>query len=148
VVGFLKNEENGDNMEFKIVINDKDKSYQVVSDTDILLGKKIGDKFKGDSIDLPGYEFEITGGSDKEGFPMRKDLSGTKRKKALLTGGVGFNPKRKGLKRRKSIRGNTISEDVVQVNCRTVTAGKKALSELLKKGESETTVEESNASSS
>jgi small subunit ribosomal protein S6e len=129
-------------MEFKIVINDKEKSYQIVSDSEQLFGKKIGDKVKGDSIGLPGYEIEITGGSDKEGFPMRKDLSGTKRKKSLLTGGVGFRPTRKGMKRRKSVRGNTISEDIVQINCKVITKGKKTISELLKKDESAQPTEE------
>lgn len=132
-------------MEFKIVINDREKSYQVVSDSEQFLGKKIGDKVKGDSIGLPGYEIQITGGSDKEGFPMRKDISGTKRKKILLTGGVGFRPDRKGMKRRKSIRGNTISEDTVQINCKVVTKGKKAISDLLKKEEAQPAEEQTKA---
>lgn len=120
-------------MEFKLVINEKEKSYQTVVEADVLLGKKIGDKFKGDAIGLSGYEFEIKGGSDKEGFPMRKDLPGIKRRKLLLSGGVGFRPLSKGQKRRKSVRGNTVSEDIVQVNCVVVTKGKKKLSDAFKK---------------
>ena len=38
-----------------------------------LYGKKIGDKLKGDDIGFEGYEFEITGGSDNSGIPMRKE---------------------------------------------------------------------------
>ena len=67
--------------EFKIVISDpkKGKSLQRELKDDAakgLVGKKIGDTFKGELIDLPGYEFKITGGSDKAGFPMRWDVIG------------------------------------------------------------------------
>ncbi len=129
-------------VEFKAVINDvkTGKSYQVPvagHHANSLIGKKIGDVVDGIFVGLPGYKLSITGGSDKDGFPMRKDLSGTKRKKLYLSGGVGFHPVSRGMKKRKSIRGNTISEDVVQINCRVIAKGSKAISELLK-GEPET----------
>ena len=37
----------------------------------VLVGKKIKDHIKGELIGFPGYEFELTGGSDYCGFPMR-----------------------------------------------------------------------------
>ena len=41
-----------------------------------LYGKKIGDKFNGELLDMAGYEFMVAGGSDYCGFPMRRDVNG------------------------------------------------------------------------
>lgn len=82
-----------------------------------LLGYKIGEEIAGQVLGYDKkYKFIITGGSDKDGFPMRKDISGGVRKRILLKKGVGYNPKRKGVRRRKMVRGNTINEDIVQIN--------------------------------
>ena len=109
-------------MAFKICINEPKtkKSWQVEKDIPSLIGLKIGDKFDGSLMGLSGFTLQITGGSDKDGFPMRYDLAGISRKKALLTSGPGFRPTVKGLRRRKYIRGNTISADIVQVNCKII----------------------------
>jgi small subunit ribosomal protein S6e len=109
-------------MTFKICINEPKtkKSWQVEKDIPSLIGLKIGDKFDGTMIGLSGFTLQITGGSDKDGFPMRYDLTGIARKKALLTSGPGFRPTVKGLRRRKYIRGNTISADIDQVNCKVI----------------------------
>ncbi len=96
----------------------------------IFLGKKIGEKVPADSIGLAGFELEITGGSDKEGFPMRKDVEGQGRKRIVLSGPPGYNPDRKGKRKRKSVRGNTISADIVQINTKIVKAGPKSAEEL------------------
>lgn len=73
---------------FKIVVSDPKakKAYQkeLEQGQTGLLGRKIGDKFSGNHIGLAGYELEVTGGSDKEGFPMRRDVDGPGRKKILL----------------------------------------------------------------
>jgi len=108
----------GDWMEFKIVISNKEKTFQKeIKDEQArnLLGLKIGDVFDGRLIGEP-HQLRITGGSDKEGFPMRKDVEGTRRLLLLLDGGQGFNPLRKGERRKKRVRGNTISEAIVQIN--------------------------------
>jgi len=118
----------------KFVIAEKEKSYQTEKDLGIIVGKKIGDKFNGDVIGLNGYVLEITGGSDKEGFPMRKDIEGIGRKKIILTRGIGYKAK-KGQRRRKSIRGNTISQDTAQISCKVIQAGEKKLEELFPKTE-------------
>ena len=118
-------------MAFKICINEPKtkKSWQVEKDIPSLIGLKIGDKFDGSLIGLSGFTLQITGGSDKDGFPMRYDLTGIARKKALLTKGVGFRGIKKigkvkykvnGMRKRKYIRGNTISADIVQVNCKVI----------------------------
>ena len=108
-------------MEVKIVISDprtgRAKQIEIKSpEAEVFIGKKIGDKIAGELFGMTGYEFEITGGSDKDGFPMRKDIEGTRRVKILLSDGPGFNPEEKGHRERKSVRGNTIDEDIAQIN--------------------------------
>lgn len=122
-------------MTFKIVVSDPKtrKAYQkdVKKTASGLFGMKIGEKVSGDFIGLLGYELEITGGSDKEGFPMRKDVDGQARKRIVVTGPPGFHPERNGERRRKSIRGNTISEQISQVNLKILKHGAKTIEELL-----------------
>jgi len=116
--------------EFKIVINNKEKSYQKEIKEDMaksLVGMKIGEKVTGDSIGMEGYEFEITGGSDNCGFPMRKDLPGQARRKIFSTKGVGLKIKTKGTQRRKNVCGNTISDKIAQVNLKVLKEGKEKL---------------------
>lgn len=117
----------------KIVISEPKtkKSYQVEKEAHSLIGMKIGDKFDGSIVGLGGFTLEITGGSDKDGYPMRKDMDGSVRRKALLTKGVGFRGgktkkvhgkkkylKVKGMRKRKYIRGNTVSDEIAQINCK------------------------------
>ncbi|MDD1732291.1 MAG: small subunit ribosomal protein S6e [Methanosaeta sp. NSM2] len=101
-------------MDFRVVVSDPQsgKAYQVeLKDPGAskLLGKKIGDKIEGDVLGMPGYSIQVTGGSDREGFPMRPDLPGTKRRKVLLSKGVGYHPSAEGKKKRMSIHGRDIS---------------------------------------
>lgn len=125
-------------MAFKVVVSQNENTYQIeAEDIKPLNGLIIGDEFDGDIIDLPGYKLKITGGSDKNGFTMKSDVTGTRRVKSLLTGGVGYNPKQKGVKRRKTVRGNTIADDIVQINTIVVKAGSKSLADLLNTEEEE-----------
>lgn len=92
-----------------------------------LVGRKVGDEIDGLFVGLPGYKLLITGGSDKDGFPMRPDLPGLRRKRVLLAGGVGFHPKRRGLRKKKAVRGNTISADILQLNLKITQRGPKTI---------------------
>lgn len=126
----------------KIIISDPKtgKSYQKQIEKDVeaqLYHKKIGDTINGELIDLQGYQFQIMGGSDKSGFPMRKEIKGSKRVRVLLTKGVGFKAKRAGLRKRRSVRGHTISEDIEQVNTKITKHGTAKLEEVFKKEEKE-----------
>jgi small subunit ribosomal protein S6e len=82
---------------------------------------------------MPGYSVQVTGGSDREGFPMRADLPGTKRRKILLSAGTGYHPAAEGKKKRMSIHGRDISPDIGQINVKVVEAGAKSIDELLGK---------------
>ncbi len=116
-----------------IKINIADKSGKTVkkelkdAQASALHGKKIGDKFHGELIDMPGYEFEIAGGSDYCGFPMRKDVNGIMRKAILTTTGLGNNYKRKGMRLRRTVAGNTIFNKTTQVNLKVIKHGAEPL---------------------
>ena len=116
---------------FKIVIGTKDgKSYQrevKEPESNIFIGKHISEQIKGDTFGLAGYEFEITGGSDDAGFPMRKDVNGPVRKKILAVSGVGIRRGGKGQKQRKTVFGNTVSARIIQVNLKVIKEGKEKL---------------------
>jgi small subunit ribosomal protein S6e len=120
---------------FKLVISEGEISHQLeveAAESKKLVGLKIGDNFDASIVGLNGYTLKITGGSDKNGFPMKKDVEGPRRIKSLLAGGIGFNPKRDGQRRRKTVRGNTISDDIVQINVIVDQKGEKNIDELLK----------------
>ena len=117
---------------FKVVIADpkSGKCYQKEADESAatsFLGLKIGDEVRGEVLNLTGYVFTITGGSDSSGFPMRADLPGTSRKKILAVSGVGIKKKEKGTRQRKTVRGNTIAADIAQINLKITTFGKESL---------------------
>ena len=125
-------------MAFKVVVSNKAETYQIeAEDAKSLNGLVIGDEFDGGIVGLDGYTLKITGGSDKNGFTMKKDVSGTRRIKSLLTGGIGYHPKADGVKRRKTVRGNTIADDIVQINSVVVNEGSKPIAEILGAGEEE-----------
>ncbi len=147
--------------EFIAVVNDTNpknggKSYSLKitgNNHAQILGKRIGDVVDGIFVGegeqtLSGYKLEITGGSDKTGTPLRKDLEGGSRQSILVTESTGykgqvivhkkkggekkrFRYKPDGLRRRRTFRGNTITQDTRQINLKVVEAGKKPLNTIL-----------------
>ncbi len=110
---------------FKVVVSDPEtgnaKSVEVEGSRAVpFIGKRIGETIDGSIIGLSGYKLLITGGCDKDGFPMRPDVHGGVRKRVILTGGAGFKPRRRGERRRKMVRGNTITEEITQINVKVV----------------------------
>jgi small subunit ribosomal protein S6e len=105
---------------FKLTISDKKGRSQSkeVKDKDAnpLLGLRIGNEVDAALVGLAG-KIRITGGSDKSGIPMRSDVYGAARKQVLLSKGVGLKNAEKGQRRRRLIRGNTVSEETYQINC-------------------------------
>lgn len=107
--------------EFKVVISDPKtgKSEQVVikgSQAMKLLGYKIGDVIDGKILGKSGIKLKITGGSGRAGEPMLPFLPGGMKRRIILSKPPGYHPKEKGERRRKFVRGNVITEDIVQIN--------------------------------
>lgn len=129
-------------MAFKLVISNPQSGASVQKDiaddaTKNLIGLKIGDTVKGELIDLHGYEFLLTGGSDYCGFPMRKDVPGVGRKRILSYQGVGLRKTRKGMLQRKTVCGNTVHAKTVQINMKVLKLGTENIFETLKKKDEE-----------
>jgi small subunit ribosomal protein S6e len=105
---------------FKLTISDKKgKSLSKElkdREANSLIGLHIGNELDAVVVGLAG-KIKITGGSDKSGMPMRSDIYGSARKPVLLSKGVGLQNIEKGQRRRRLIRGNTISEEIYQINC-------------------------------
>ncbi len=91
-----------------------------------LIGRRVGETVDGAMVDLPAHKLQIMGGSDKDGVPMRPSVHGGVRRNVMLSGGVGFNPENKGERKRKAVRGNVITDEIVQINTKIVEKPKKA----------------------
>ena len=110
---------------FKIIVSDPEEGTSKTVELEEaravpLIGKKIGDTIDGTILGLPGCKVQITGGSDKDGFPMRPNVHGGVRRSVVLSGGVGFNPENRGERKRKKVRGNIITDEIVQINMKIV----------------------------
>ena len=105
----------------KLTISDvKGKSVsKELKDNDVnpLLGLQLGSETDASIVGLTG-KLKLTGGSDKSGVPMRTDVHGAARKKVLLVKGVGLQDVEYGQRKRKLMRGNTVSEEIYQLNCK------------------------------
>jgi len=106
---------------FKLTISDiKGKSISKElkdNDANPLLGLQLGNETDAAIVGLSG-KLKLTGGSDKSGVPMRSDIHGAARKRVLLSKGVGLQAAETGQRIRKLMRGNIISEEIYQVNCK------------------------------
>ncbi len=125
---------------FQVVVADPDSGVAYQRDIDgqdanRFLGKSIGEDVDGGAVGLDGYSVEITGGSDNAGRPMRGDVAGPNLKDVLLEGGTGYNPERDGERRRISVRGKEVSEDVAQLNVRISEYGDESVESLYGEGE-------------
>ena len=87
------------------------------SDANPLLGLQLGNETDAVLVGLTG-KLKLTGGSDKSGVPMRNDIHGAARQHVLLSKGVGLQNVEIGQRKRKLMRGNTVSEEIYQVNCK------------------------------
>jgi len=116
---------------FKVIVSDPSTTKSKVVELEgaravPLIGKRIGETIDGTVVGMSGVKMQITGGSDKDGFPMRPDVHGGVRISIVLSGGVGFRPQSQGERQRKAVRGNVITEDIVQVNMKALEKEKKA----------------------
>ena len=106
---------------FKLTVSDvKGKSITKElkdSDANTLLGLQLGNETDASIVGLKG-KLKLTGGSDKSGVPIRNDIHGSARKYILLSKGVGLQAAEIGQRVRKLMRGNTVSEEIYQINCK------------------------------
>lgn len=126
--------------DFKLVVSDSKtgKAYNIDvagPKTTKFVGKAIGAEMDGEAAGLTGYTLVITGGSDKDGIPMRGDLPGQGRRKILVSGGVGYHPKEDGMRKRKTLRSNEITGELVQVNATIKEYGPKPIDEIVPRTE-------------
>lgn len=120
----------------KLVISDPKtgKSYQRELDKEKetqMYGKKIRDGVDGGIVGLSGYQLLVTGGSDRDGFPLNPTVPGTKRYDVLLgSSSEGARGLKHGERAKRILRGNTVSQDTHQVNLKVATPGEKSFEEL------------------
>jgi small subunit ribosomal protein S6e len=110
---------------FKVIVSDPQAGTSKVVEVEEaraspFIGKKTGETIDGSVVDMPTLKLQITGGSDKDGVPIRPNVHGGVRRKVVLSGGAGFNPKRDGQRKRKAVRGNTITDEIAQINLKII----------------------------
>ncbi len=110
---------------FKVIVSDPETGTSKVVELEEsraapFVGKRIGETVEGALVDLPAHKLQIVGGSDKDGVPMRPSVHGGVRRNVVLSGGVGFNPKKAGERKRKTVRGNVVTDEIVQINTKIV----------------------------
>jgi len=122
-------------MSFKINVSQNGKTYKLETESEIPVGKKIGESLNGSDIgpDLDGYELKITGTTDDAGFAGFKGLDGSGYHRQLLTYGPGMKDRRKGIRLRKMYRGEEISLKTSQINTIIEKEGKTSFANLTKK---------------
>lgn len=81
----------------------------------VFMDKRMGNEVAGDSLgdEWKGYIFRITGGNDKQGFPMKQGVMLPTRVQLLLADGHScYRPRRTGERKRKSVRGCIVAQDL------------------------------------
>lgn len=116
---------------FKVIVSDPAESKSKVVELEgaravPLIGRRLGETIDGSVVGMSGLKLQITGGSDKDGFPMRPNIHGGVRVSVIISKGVGFHPQREGERQRKTLRGNVVTEEIVQVNMKVLEKPKKA----------------------
>ncbi|TKA44373.1 40S ribosomal protein S6-B [Friedmanniomyces endolithicus] len=81
----------------------------------VFMDRRMGQEVPGDSVgdEFKGYIFKITGGNDKQGFPMKQGVMHPTRVRLLLADGHScYRPRRTGERKRKSVRGCIVGMDL------------------------------------
>lgn len=84
------------------------------------IGRRIGETMDGAIANLPGHRLQLTGGTDRDGIPMRPDVHGSVKARIILSGGVGYKPRNRGERKRVTVRGNIVSADTTFLNFKIV----------------------------
>ena len=110
---------------FKVIVSDPEAGTSKVVELEEaraapFIGRRLGETIDGSAVDLPAHTVQILGGSDKDGVPMRGNVHGGVRRRVVLSGGAGFKAEKKGERRRKTVRGNIITDEIAQINMKIV----------------------------
>ena len=96
----------------------------------VFMERRMGQEVTGDSVgpEFKGYVFKITGGNDKQGFPMKQGIMHPTRVRLLLsTGHSCYRPRRTGERKRKSVRGCIVAMDLAVLALSVVKQGDEEL---------------------
>ena len=113
-----------------------DKKWYCLSEAVIYLfralfyDKKMGEEIDGGLISpaYAGYIFKISGGQDKQGFAMIQGVFANKRVRLLMKKcHKCFKPRRKGFKKKKSVRGCIVGPDIKMLQLVVVQKGEKPI---------------------
>merc|ERR1712216_255076 len=88
--------------------------------------KRISQEIAGDILgpEFEGYRFRISGGNDKQGFPMLQGVHTDDRVRLLLVkGSKCYRQRRTGERKRKSVRGCIVNQDLSVLNLVVVKRG-------------------------
>ncbi|KAI6158483.1 40S ribosomal protein S6 [Pisolithus thermaeus] len=108
----------------KTVEVDEERRYRIFYD------KKISQEVEADSLgdEWKGYVLRVTGGNDKQGFPMKQGVLLPHRVRLLLADGHScYRPRRDGERRRKSVRGCIVGPDIAVLSLIIVKQGDNEL---------------------
>ena len=106
---------------FKLIVSDNATGKSTASEIEgaraqALIGRSLGEVIDGSPLGIAQSRLRISGGCDKNGIPMRADVHGGVKKYIVLSSGPGFKPTRHGERRRKLVRGRTITDETYQIN--------------------------------
>jgi small subunit ribosomal protein S6e len=106
---------------FKLIVSDPDTGKSSVSEVEgsraqALIGRTLGETIDGSALGIAPTKLLISGGCDKNGVPMRADVHGGVKKYIVLSSGPGFRPSRHGERRRKLVRGRSVTDETYQIN--------------------------------
>ncbi|KAJ2786948.1 40S ribosomal protein S6 [Coemansia interrupta] len=96
----------------------------------VFYDRRISEEVAGDSIgdEFKGYVFRITGGNDKQGFPMKQGILTNGRVRMLLSEGHScYRARRAGERRRKSVRGCIVGSDLAVLSLAIVKQGESQI---------------------
>merc|ERR1712232_186757 len=92
----------------------------------VFMDRRMGQEVPGDSVgdEFKGYIFKITGGNDKQGFPMKQGVMHPTRVRLLLSAGHScYRPRKTGERKRKSVRGCIVAMDLAVLGLAIVKQG-------------------------
>mmetsp|Transcript_10265 Transcript_10265/g.31569 ORF Transcript_10265/g.31569 Transcript_10265/m.31569 type:complete len:244 (-) Transcript_10265:78-809(-) len=95
-----------------------------------LYDKRISQEVEGEALgeEFAGYVFRISGGNDKQGFPMKQGVLCNHRVKLLMRAGAScYRQRRAGERKRKSVRGCVVGPDLAVLNLVVVKQGEAGI---------------------